>query len=149
MDPCQHILRLLYLYAERVDAGDFDGIADLFAEAELYAGQPMQVFRGHAAITGLYRRSTRCHADGTPRTRHLVCNPVIDLDDNGLGASCRSTFVVLQATPELPLQAIIAGRYHDRFACTEGRWHFTRREMHPELAGNLSQHLLIPLPGHA
>ncbi len=146
MDPHYAILRLLYLYAERIDAGDFDGVADLFAQAEIRAQALPQPVRGREAVAALYRQSTRRHADGTPRTRHLVCNPVIDIDPDGLGAQARSTFVVLQATEALPLQAIIAGRYHDRFRCQDGAWQFSVREMQPELHGDLSQHLLFPLP---
>ena len=49
----------------------------------------------------------------------------------------------MQATPGFPLQTIISGHYHDRFEKHEGQWRFARREMYPELFGDLSQHLLF------
>ena len=145
MDPHYAIQRLLYLYAERIDAGDFEGLADLFAHAAIHTRSLPEPIRGREAVLALYRHSTRRYPDGTPRTRHLVCNPIIDINADGTQAEARSTFVVLQATDELALQPIIAGRYHDRFTCTDGQWHFTAREMLPELKGDLSRHLLFEL----
>ncbi len=143
MDPHYAIQRLLYLYAERIDAGDFDGVADLFEHAAIHASAMEKPIKGREAILALYQHSTRRYPEGTPRTRHLVCNPIIDID--GLQAQARSTFLVLQATDDLPLQPIVVGRYHDRFACTDGQWHFTAREMQPELKGDLKHHLLFEL----
>jgi 3-phenylpropionate/cinnamic acid dioxygenase small subunit len=60
-----------------------------------------------------------------------------------IAATARSRFTVLQQTAELPLQVIIAGRYHDRFECIDGAWHFSEREMKTELYGDLSRHLLF------
>ena len=58
------------------------------------------------------------HPDGTPRTKHVTTNPIIEVDDAET-ASCRSYYTVLQQTDELPLQTIVTGRYHDRFECVE------------------------------
>jgi hypothetical protein len=53
---------------------------------------------------------------------------------------------VFQATPDLPLQAICAGRYHDAFVRTDGAWHFSQRDYSLlDLIGDVSQHLLIPV----
>ena len=53
----------------------------------------------------------------------------------------RSYFTVFQATPALPLQPIIAGRYHDRFARADGTWHFADRRIFMDLVGDLREHL--------
>ena len=45
----------------------------------------------------------------------------------------------------LPLQPIIAGRYHDTFHCIDGEWWFDTRIMLVDLPGDLSQHLLFEL----
>ena len=31
LTPAEHIAKLMYTYAERIDAGDFSGVADTFA----------------------------------------------------------------------------------------------------------------------
>ena len=43
---------------------------------------------------------------------------------------------------QLRLQPILAGRYHDRFACEGGAWHFVARLIHLDLRGELSEHLI-------
>ena len=48
---------------------------------------------------------------------------------------------MLQARPDLPLQMIIAGRYHDAFARVDGAWRFTDRLIFSDLVGDLSHHL--------
>ena len=66
-------------------------------------------------------------------------------------ASARSYFTVFQARPELPLQAIIAGRYQDRFTRRNGVWSFAERVIVIELVGDLRCHLkpeILALLGH-
>ena len=53
-----------------------------------------------------------------------------------------SYVVVFQQTEKLPLQAIIAGTYFDRFTKIDGTWRLTERIEDMELIGNLSEHLL-------
>ena len=52
---------------------------------------------------------------------------------------------VFQQTAELPLQAIIVGRYRDTFHLVDGRWCFDTREMVVDLTGDLSHHLRFEL----
>lgn len=145
-DSQREIERLLFLYAERIDLGDFDGVADLFAQAVLKGPVGDTGVRGRDAVLALYTASTRRYEDGTPRTKHVTSNLIVEVDDGAGRASARSYFTVFQALPDFPLQAIIAGRYHDRFERVGGLWRFSERRMLPELFGDLSRHLLIALP---
>jgi 3-phenylpropionate/cinnamic acid dioxygenase small subunit len=145
-DSQREIERLLFLYAERIDLGDFDGVADLFAQAVLKGPVGDTGVRGRDAVLALYAASTRRYEDGTPRTKHVTSNLIVEVDDGAGRASARSYFTVFQALPDFPLQAIIAGRYHDRFERVGGLWRFSERRMLPELFGDLSRHLLIALP---
>ena len=63
----------------------------------------------------------------------------------GARGSARSYYTVLQATPDLPLQPIITGRYSDTFQLVDGVWCFDTRVMHVDQVGDLSQHLLFDL----
>ena len=137
------IENLLYLYAERIDAGDFGGVADLFAHAEILPPGAEEGARGREAVLEMYQSTTRLYEEGTPRTKHLVTNPIIHVADSEERAEARSYFTVLQATPGIPLQPIIAGRYEDQFERVEGVWRFFQRRMLPEFFGDLSQHLLL------
>jgi 3-phenylpropionate/cinnamic acid dioxygenase small subunit len=146
MDQDDHraIERLLYRYADLVDAGDFAGVGALFTRGQIItAGGTVA---GAAAVQAMYESYTRRYDCGTPRTQHLMGNVCIEVDADRCGARASLRFTVFQALPDFPLQAIIAGRYQDRFERDKGGWHFVERTIQPELAGDLSRHLLRPLP---
>ncbi|WP_205475149.1 nuclear transport factor 2 family protein [Nocardioides sp. SYSU D00038] len=146
-DSAREIENLLYTYAERIDAGDLAGVAELFTHGRIHGqpdGPPETVFEGAEAVRRLYEATTRIHdATGTPRTHHVTTNPLIEVDDEAGTATCRSRFTVLQATEELPLQPIVAGRYADTFHRLDGRWWFESRTMHVDLVGDLGHHLML------
>jgi ketosteroid isomerase-like protein len=147
-DSAREIENLLYTYAERIDAGDLAGVADLFAHGRILpspAGSRAIAFEGREAVLGMYRAATRLHEDGTPRTRHVTTNALIEVDEEGGTAQARSYYTVLQQTEALPLQPIICGHYHDTFRRIEGRWWFDTRTMFVDLVGDLSHHLLYEL----
>lgn len=135
------ITELLYRYAELIDAGDFDGVGALLARAS-FGGAATPSVSGAENIAGLFAMTTRRFPDsGTPKTRHLVLNAIVDID--GDTATSRSTFLVVQATDTVPFQPIVAGRYYDRFARDAGGWYFTERKADVEMVGDVSDHLLI------
>ncbi|TMM10880.1 MAG: nuclear transport factor 2 family protein [Actinobacteria bacterium] len=143
MDAERAITNLIFAYAERIDAGDYEGVADLFAAGRITAEGTDTVRSGRDEILAMYRQTTRIHEDtGTPRTKHVTTNLIIDVDDESDTARARSYFTVLQAAPGLDLQPVIAGRYHDRFERSHGSWCFTERHIICDLFGDLSHHLL-------
>src|SRR4051812_8589941 len=116
------ITTLMYRYVEYIDGADFDGIAELFANAVMTnEGFPGEI-AGGAAIKRLYERTNRIHDDGTTRTRHLTANVLVDIDEDAGTADARSSFVVFQQTPNVPLQPIVSGRYRDHFVRDNGSW---------------------------
>jgi 3-phenylpropionate/cinnamic acid dioxygenase small subunit len=137
------ITELLYRYAELIDAGDFDGVGRLLARAT-FAGTRSASTSGAEAIAKLFGATTRRHPThgNTPRTRHLVLNPIVTVADNGT-ATARSTFCVVQATETVPLQPIVVGRYFDTFTCDDDGWYFTAREVDVEMIGDISAHLMF------
>ncbi len=139
MPPEQQIKNLVYRYAELLDDGDIDAVAHLLRRARLVGPDGQEQGSGADAIDAIYRSFTRLYPDGTPLTQHVTSNVIVEID--GDTATARSYFTVLQATPDLPLQPIIAGRYRDSFARDEAGWYFTSRQMLPRLSGELSAHL--------
>ena len=140
------IENLLYRYAELIDAGDYDGIGELFAHGSISGEDGTPMATGAAAVAGLYSATTRKYPDGTPKSQHVLTNPIIEFSDDGLRATCRARFTVLQQTDELALQPIIAGGYVDSFEKVDGRWRYVEKRMGPRLYGDLSKHLLIDIP---
>lgn len=145
-DDRSAILDLIYRYAELIDAGDFDGVGRLLQRAS-FGGPRTPKVTGAQNIASVFAMTTRRFADGTPKTRHLVLNPIVEIDpSNPDAATARSTFCVVQATDRLPLQPVVVGRYEDEFArdpAHPGGWHFTSRIADVEMAGDVSEHLLI------
>ena len=136
------ITNLLYRYAELMDAGDLDGVAALFTHARIKADPDGNVILDHAGILELWRGLVRIHADGTPRTKHVVTNPILDIDEAAGTATCRSYYTVLQQTEQIALQVIAAGRYHDEFERVDGVWRFSFRDYSMlDLKGDLRDHL--------
>ncbi len=140
------IASLIYTYAERIDAGDFTGIGELFADATLtFEGFGDEV-SGLEAIEALYTRSTRRYEDGTPRTKHVMTNVIIEVDDDGRSAASRSYFTVLQAVPgALALQPVIAGRYRHTYTHANGAWRVATMHITIDLVGDLAHHMLFDL----
>ena len=128
---------LLYRYAELIYAGDFDGVGELLGRASFMG------VRGASSMAKLFATTTRRFPEhgNTPRTRHMVLNPIVDID--GDSASARSTFCVVQNTETVPLQPIVVGRYADGFARDENGWYFTERRVDVEMVGDVSAHLMV------
>src|SRR5277367_2214831 len=106
----ESIRNLLGRYCELMDAGDFDGLAALFAAARMSDEHGNVFASGSAQIAARWHEQTLLH-DGSPRTRHLTSNTIIEVDPGADTAVARSTYVVLQSVEGFSLQPIISGRY--------------------------------------
>jgi 3-phenylpropionate/cinnamic acid dioxygenase small subunit len=136
------VANLVYRYAELIDNGDFAGIGELFADATIETGEGV-VYRGRDEIREMYEQWTRRYPDnGTPHTRHVTTNPILEVDEGAGTATCRSYVVVFQSTDQITLQPVITNRYHDTFRRVGDRWQFEHRLMIDFYSGDLSQHLL-------
>jgi 3-phenylpropionate/cinnamic acid dioxygenase small subunit len=136
------IAKLVFRYAELVDLGEFAAVAQLFAQAtyRAVAGADVHTRTGADEVRQQFERLVITY-DGAPSTKHVITNVVVDVDARAGTAVSRSYFTVLQARPTLPLQIIVAGRYHDAFARVDGAWRFTDRLIFSDLVGDLSHHL--------
>ncbi len=148
MEPTAYeaITRLIYTYGERIDAGDFAGVAEVFANATLTFEGFGDAVSGARDIESLYVWTTRRYEDGTPRTKHVMTNVMVDVDPDGRHATSRSYFTVLQAVPgAMSLQPVIVGRYRNGYELVDGEWRFRTVHIIIELMGNLDHHMLFEL----
>jgi ketosteroid isomerase-like protein len=139
MSDHEQIRALIHEYAFRLDAGDLDGVAALFANAELRSTRHDRVLRGVREARTLYDQVSIGN-DGTPGTMHQLTNVTIDVDVGGDAATARSYFTVLQVTTQ-GLHPILAGEYRDRFARRADAWEFRQRVFAPMLFGDMSRHM--------
>ena len=129
MGDAQAILNLLYTYAERIDSGDLDGAASLFEHARLKVqGAPGDGLVDARGVRQVWEDFIALYPDGTPRTKHVITNPIVEFDGSGTRATCRSYYTVVQQTPDYPLQVVCAGRYHDEFEKVDGAWRYRFRD---------------------
>jgi hypothetical protein len=89
------ITDLVYRCAEMFDAGDFDGVGALLGRAD-FGGARTPTMSGAQNIAGLFAMTTRRFPEagsagpGTPKTRHLVLNLIVEIVDADT-ATARST----------------------------------------------------------
>ena len=146
MDSYREIENLIYTYAELVDAGNLEGMARLFSHAEFLGPDGNAAASGAEEFLRIQRQAIKIYEEtGTPRTKHVTTNVIIEVDESADAATARSYFTVFQSAEGISLQPIIAGRYKDSFERIDGSWRFRQRQSIPELFGDLSKHLLYDL----
>jgi 3-phenylpropionate/cinnamic acid dioxygenase small subunit len=133
---------LITTYAGLVDDGDFAGLGALLADATFTGGGAPVT--GPDAIEKMFQDTLVVYDDGTPRTKHVITNVAIEVDEEAGTAVSHSYFTALQALPDLALQPIASGRYHDRFERRDGQWRFAERRVRVDLVGDMSRHLRHP-----
>jgi SnoaL-like protein len=143
----QAIKNLIYTYADRIDAGDYAGLSQLFEHAVITAEAMDDPIQGVENVEAMYTASTRLYPDtGTPKTKHITTNVIIEVDEANDTATAKAYYTVMQAVAgSLALQPVISGRYRDEFERVDGVWRFSKRHMYIDLVGDLSQHLLFEL----
>ena len=134
----REIRALLNAYCERLDAGDFDGVADLFRDGVFRSPRGTSL-EGADAVRSQYDAVIR-YEDGTPRTKHVLGTVIVEADDDAGTASARCAFTVFQAV-DGPPQPVLTGRYHDQFERVDGTWRWRERFVYPDLEGDLSRHM--------
>ena len=144
-DSRDAISKLIITYAERVDLGDFEGVGALFEHSTYRSvlGDDIVTYNGSGDVQSTMESMVMRYDDGTPRTKHVTTNLMIDVDEGAGSATAKSYFSVLQQVGDSPLQVIIAGRYHDRFERVAGEWRFADRLIYSDLIGDLSRHLTV------
>ena len=145
-DDRDAISKLIITYAERVDLGDFEGVGALFEHSTYRSalGDDVVTYTGSGDVQSDHG------VDGDAlRRRHAPHQARHDEPDDRRRRrrrqrdSSKCYFSVLQQVDDFPLQAIIAGRYHDRFERVAGEWRFADRLIFSDLIGDLSHHLTV------
>jgi ketosteroid isomerase-like protein len=141
-DDRNEIRALIHAYGYRIDAGDIDGVVELFAHASIVSSEG-HVFSGRDTLRQLWAGGLQLH-NGQPRTHHLITNIDISLSDDGRHARARSYATAVQAVSGFPLQVIVASRHEDSFEKVDGSWRFLERRDFRDLEGDLSRHFVLP-----
>lgn len=128
----REIRELIVRYAQRLDARDHKGYAQLFARDGRWSGQMGDV-TGPEAIEQMLIEGFGAPPEGFRNTKnfHLMSNIVIEID--GDTARAESRLVYFARSAEARPVAMLAGRYRDELVREDGRWRFQFREVIGEI----------------
>lgn len=139
------IEKILFRYARCVDSADWEGLGELFRYGQVLTEGTDTVTVGSEAVSEVWRTVNQVYPDGTLRTQHVITNVIVDVSDEGDSATADAYFMVFQATPQLPLQPIVGGRYEDTFHKIDDVWWYKQMKIHVRLVGDVSNHLVMAL----
>jgi SnoaL-like domain len=133
------IRNLIHRYSEAVDQGRSEVLDELFEDATVRmamgSGSPGPGTDG-GTVSAVFGGGIILYADGTPRTRHLVTNTIIDVDEPAGRPTARSYNTTLQQVPGRAIEIIATAQYEDSFVCAAGSWRFSERVIrHTSLDG--------------
>jgi SnoaL-like domain len=135
----ESIRRLLFLYAEFLDAANYPALGALLGDATLYVSGVDSAVSGADDIRDFFDGMNHLDDSGSPGTHFMTTNSIIDIV--GFEATCRSYMLCLQGGPS-GITPIAAGRYHDRFRYTDEKgWRFSERRILLDMSGDLSGHV--------
>jgi hypothetical protein len=144
-DDYEEIRALAYEYTFALDEGDFAAVAAVLGAGTLRIearGMADSTIRGAAEIERFYRDQVVVY-DGDPRTRHVISNHLVRIDDGGRRATSRCYFTVLQKAPCNPYEIVVGGQYKDTFELVDGRWAFDEKVIRVDYLNEISRHFKI------
>ncbi|SCF27546.1 nuclear transport factor 2 family protein [Micromonospora mirobrigensis] len=139
MSAEREIQNLMARYCMMLDAGDFDGLAELLSDCTLNLDGATA--SGREEIPQLARAALKVYDDGTLRTSHITSNILLEVDESAETARARSYYTIFQGLENFPLQVIATGRWTDRFERRDGQWRFVEREARIHTAGDVSHYI--------
>ena len=129
----------MYRYAACIDSGDFDGVADLFANGHYSQPNGDITIRGRDEVRRAFD-TVILYEDGTPRTHHIITNIVVDVAEGTADASGSCYVAVVQGIEGRPIETVLVGRYVDKYRKTASGWELADRCFHADFKGDLSRH---------
>jgi 3-phenylpropionate/cinnamic acid dioxygenase small subunit len=98
------------------------------------------VLRGVEQIRPVYEQLKT--DEGGPRTKHLLTNLTVTVEEGATTASAHCYWTVLQNREDgRAIEIILSGQYTDKFGKTDGVWHFADRLITVDLTGSASAHV--------
>ena len=135
------LISLINKYSFTLDTGDLHGFVRLFEHAHWSVeGSPKHY--GSKELFENVISKLIIYEDGTPRTRHMTTNIDLNIDEDAGKAFGERYLMVVQETPEFPLQMILSGHYFDQFIRVDGVWRFYSCLIKNALRGDMSKHML-------
>jgi 3-phenylpropionate/cinnamic acid dioxygenase small subunit len=131
LEDVAEIERLIVDYARHLDARDLHAYSRLFCADGEWSGNTGYA-KGPDAIQGMLeeRLAPNPPAPG-PTSRHVVSNPVIEVDGDAATASV--TWALIRRGEGDEPELALLGHYDDELAREDGRWRFKSRRAHIDI----------------
>jgi hypothetical protein len=129
LEAKESIRTLLFDYGRLLDARDWQGFSELFAENGGTWNGGMGVAKGRAAIKKMMVDtigSTNAGANGALTNLHLLGNEIIDVKGDTASSISKWAFVMTDKVQGPVIMYI--GRYQDTFVREKGQWKFQERK---------------------
>jgi hypothetical protein len=143
----EEIRRIVLAYPEASDTGDLAGVGAFMGGIRfgpLDAPEEELHVRTADEAAASYERAVIYYDDGLSHAKHLITNIDVAFAADGSSAQATSTYVVMQARPELALQFICTGGYTDSFERVDGEWKLRERREGMDLTGDMRFHVVHP-----
>jgi 3-phenylpropionate/cinnamic acid dioxygenase small subunit len=114
------VRRTLVVYCQTLDDGRFDEWIDLFTTDIVFTVMEQRL-EGRDALRAFIEPTQQADARG----RHMLSEPLIDLDGDGAGAAVTTDYAFVSKENHVTS----TGRYHDRFRRDADRWRIATREI--------------------
>lgn len=121
------ITNLVYRPAALIDSGDLTCAAALFRQAQIQLSDNAS-WIDHQDLLSVWQIQFPATEDGSPGTRHLITNPIIEIDAEQGTATCHSNYCIMQLGGPQPLQLSESGQTLDRLVRQDGEWRFDSRQ---------------------
>ena|SRR5207248_2988057 len=127
---------MIYRYCTLFDSGDFDGYVAQFEHGRMGGRDP-----GDTASLRQWITDNIILYDGSPCTKHLATNVVVEVDEESGHASASSYVTLLHAAPGYPMAIVGCAEYRDRFEQVDSEWRWAERTVVNQLHGDTSRHI--------
>jgi hypothetical protein len=125
-----------------LEDGNFDGVADLLAEATFGADiLGRKAFQGRDQIRDQYRRTNVTYPDRGRATKEVYSNVLVDIDLEAGTARSTTSYTVAQQPPGEVFELIVAGRYEDEWSRVNGQWKWADRYIKVQFRNDLTRHM--------
>ena len=125
LEDIEEIRRVIMDYGRLLDAKDFKGYANLFAENGGEWDGGFGRLKGRAEIEATMVKNMGGSTGPARSNYHLMSSIEIDVDGDKGKAWSRWTFIMNNEENRPAL--VVAGQYNDTFVREKGRWKFQRR----------------------
>lgn len=120
------IQNLMVSYAFSNDDGDIASLGELFKDATFWIDDLSAT--GREEISAIAANMIQLMENGRSATTHEITNIVIEISPGAESATAKAYWTLYKTVNGLAREAVMSGRYQDKFTFRGGSWRFSERK---------------------